>query len=188
MDISDEKKKTSLAARIASIACLPPGWDFIRQPSEMLRPLGIMGTQLRNPLKPLGTTLLWCTKGHILGPYDAERPQPLGWLFFWLLNKFRTKKFAYRKGDKRGHEYPLLSAPTRENVEPSRHHGGLMKRPLIPIRTSKHYHIEKFDGDPWLGPHYAERCESLGQWMKFFPVWTDGKFFSQKITRSKQSL
>ena len=38
-------------------------WIFFHVPSERLVSLGIMGAQLRAPLKPFGTVLPWCSRG-----------------------------------------------------------------------------------------------------------------------------
>ena len=44
----------------------------------------------------------------------------------------------------------------------SRHHGIPIITPLKPSRTSQHYGVEGLKEGLWLGPHYAEKRQSLG--------------------------
>ena len=48
---------------------------------------------------------------------------------------------------------------------------GLIEDPPETPNTSHHYRIEVFKEGPQLFPHYAERCQFLGQLMLIFLTW-----------------
>ena len=73
-----------------------------------------------------------------------------------------------------------LSSAVRETAL-SRHNGGLIEGPLIPPNITVLWWPDRFQGDPQLGSHDAERRLSLGQLYVCFPDWQDRQWWRWNV-------